>query len=278
MLTYIFTDYMIKNQIQLSGGSLSYYKKGDSEKVILLFHGFGQSALSFENLISILSTEYTVYSFDLFFHGDSTLNSKNIITNEYWRNAIIKFTQVENISNFELLGFSMGAKFALLTYESFPTRVKQLYLIAPDGLYSSFWYNLATRNIIGRKLFKYIVSKPEFFFSLLNFMDKFNLIDKATLKFANLQMDNLEKRLLLYRVWTNFSAIELPINDITLQLRKHYTPITIIIGKNDNVIKFKNIRSFISKVPHVDIQEFNCGHTSLFYKMVDFFQKKYQLN
>jgi pimeloyl-ACP methyl ester carboxylesterase len=169
--------------------------------------------------------------FDLFFHGDSTLNSKNVISNEYWRNAIIKFTQVENLSNFDVLGYSMGAKFALLTYESFPTRVKQLYLIAPDGLYTSFWYDLATKNFIGRKLFKYIVSKPAFFFSLLGKMDKFNLIDKATLKFANLQMDSIEKRLLLYRVWTNFSGLELPINDICLQLRKHYTPITYSLVK-----------------------------------------------
>lgn len=269
---------MTQHQIQLSGGNLSYLKKGTSENVILLFHGFGQSALSFESLINVLSVDYTVYSFDLFFHGNSTLNSKNIISNEFWRNALIKFTQIENISNFDVLGYSMGAKFALLTYESFPTRVKQLYLIAPDGLYTSFWYDLATKNFVGRRLFKYIVSKPEFFFSMLSFMDKFNFIDKATLKFANLQMDTLEKRLLLYRVWTNFSALELPINDICLQLRKHYSPITLIIGKNDNVIKFKNIKSFISKVPHIDIQEFNCGHTSLFPKMLDFFTKKLQVN
>jgi len=60
-----------KTSIQAEGATLVYRKSGSAKKTLLLFHGFGQDHTAFD-AIDTLNELYTCYSFDLFFHGQST--------------------------------------------------------------------------------------------------------------------------------------------------------------------------------------------------------------
>ena len=46
---------------------------------------------------------------------------------------IREFLRKENISRFDVAGFSMGGRFALATLEAFPEKIGNVFLIAPDG-------------------------------------------------------------------------------------------------------------------------------------------------
>ena len=92
----------IHNNLQLS-----FQKTGSGDKILILFHGFGQHKQIFDELTSELESQYTLYSFDLFFHGTSQWNrGEQALEKETWRTAMHQFLGEKKIKKFILLGFS----------------------------------------------------------------------------------------------------------------------------------------------------------------------------
>src|SRR5688500_16753590 len=137
---------MIRDKfIDYNGSRLHYAKTGNGDKHLLVFHGFGQDMNVFEFLANSLSRHYTFYVFDLYFHGKSYwANGEQTLTKGEWKEIMKIFFSQNQIGNFSVAAFSLGGKFALATLESFPDKTKEIFLIAPDGIKTSFWYNLAT--------------------------------------------------------------------------------------------------------------------------------------
>src|SRR5258708_7224352 len=156
-LTKLLKDQM-SDFIEYHGSKLFYYKYGVGQKAILLFHGFGQDHTAFNSWIEVLKGDYMVYSFDLFFHGDSVWTSSDPVEKADWKEIIELFLRKEKIVEFELSDCSMGGKFVLSPLESFPDRIKKIALIAPDGIKVNFWYRLATYPFLMRALFESFVS------------------------------------------------------------------------------------------------------------------------
>lgn len=104
---------------------LHYSKNGN--RPLLMFHGYGQDASVFKHIEG--------YSIELFFHGNSIWNKgEEPLEKSEWKDIIDEFLNKNNITTFSVLGFSMGGKFALATLEAFPGRVKEIILLAPDGV------------------------------------------------------------------------------------------------------------------------------------------------
>src|ERR1041384_3075655 len=109
---------------------LNYIRSGDGERSMLTFHGYGQDNSVFNNY-----TGYTFYHIDLFFHGKSEWNKgEEPLEKDEWKSLVEELLVKNNIQTFSVMGFSMGGKFALATLEAFPGRVKEIILLAPDGI------------------------------------------------------------------------------------------------------------------------------------------------
>ncbi len=127
------------------GAELNYGLYPGGPGILLAFHGFGQSQHYFSSLATSLEKNYTVYSFDLFYHGRSHWpDSEQPLSKEFWKEMITAFLQEQQIDRFSLVGFSLGGKFVLATLEALPERTDEILFIAPDGIRTSFWYSLAT--------------------------------------------------------------------------------------------------------------------------------------
>jgi len=122
------------DRIVYLNSELFYFKEGAGNKTILLFHGFGQDHRAFESWNESLKNEYTIYTFDLFFHGNSRWQNNRALEKEDWKKVLQLFFDREKIEDFEIAGFSIGTKFVLAAMELFPDRVKRIILIAPDGI------------------------------------------------------------------------------------------------------------------------------------------------
>ncbi len=142
---------------------LHYEKSGTGSQVLLAFHGFGQDKSYFDELIKIWSDTYTIYTFDIYFHGESFWpnGKERPLTKADWQAIIKAFVIQEDITRFSLVGFSMGGKFVLATLENFADHVNEVTLIAPDGIKTSFWYSLATYPLFFRKIFENIIHQPK---------------------------------------------------------------------------------------------------------------------
>jgi pimeloyl-ACP methyl ester carboxylesterase len=252
--------------IDYLNSQLFYTKSGTGKKILLLFHGFGQDHRAFQSWIEILKEHYTLYSFDLFFHGQSTWSSREALEKKDWKEIIDQFLQKENISEFEIAGFSMGGKFAMATLEAFPDRIKKLTLLAPDGIKTSFWYSLATYPIAIRALFKSMILHPNRLYRVTKAFRSFGLVDKGLLRFAESQMDTEEKRKRVYFSWVYFRHLKFALNKITSLLNERQIPFILIVGQHDKVIQAKNMEGFLKKINSKRFEVIEAGHNDLIVK------------
>ncbi|HZY79505.1 MAG TPA: alpha/beta hydrolase [Cyclobacteriaceae bacterium] len=244
---------------------LSYQKWGNGPKALLMFHGYGQDQSVFD---MYACKDYTFYSVDLFFHGKSIWDKdEQPLEKEEWKAFITKILNENNIDQFEVLGFSMGGKFAIATLEAFPERVKQIFLLAPDGIKTSFWYSLATYPIALRNVFRSLISNHKRFLRIASTSKQLGLIDKGVLRFVETQMDSEEKRKRVYYSWVVFRHLKFDINKIVKEINDRGIKLQLFAGRFDKIITSKNMTRFVSQIPHARFEIVEAGHNNLIGKV-----------
>jgi pimeloyl-ACP methyl ester carboxylesterase len=264
----------INHCIEHQDSKLYYNKYGSGEKSILLFHGFGQTHQMFQSWIEAFQNDYTLYAFDLYFHGESVWASREPLEKSDWKNILEQFVRQEQLARFEVAGFSMGGKFALATLELFPERVEKMYLLAPDGIKTSFWYSLATYPIATRYFFKGMILHPNRLHSLAKMLRAFRLVDSGLLRFAEYQMNSEEKRRRVYCSWVYFRHLKFDLDKITSLLNQKEIPLTMMVGKFDKVIQAKNMEGFLFRIKNKEYKILEAGHNDLIAKSMEAIKKQ----
>ncbi len=250
--------------VNYKNSTLAYRKSGHGEKVLLLFHGFGQNKQIFDDLAHAVDDQYTLYAIDLFFHGSSQWSKGEVaLKKKEWLEIMTQFLAENKIERFSLLGFSLGGKFALATLELFPNRIDQLILLAPDGIKTNFWYSLATYPLLLRRFFKSMIVKPGRLHSLTSFLHKLNLVDNGLLRFAQWQMDTQEKRERVYYSWVVFRHLKFDMKNIASLKAKHSIRLTLIVGKHDKIITIENMKRLLQYVKDHQLIVLDTGHNGV---------------
>lgn len=243
---------------------LFFTKVGNEPKSLLLFHGFGQNHEAFKRLEDSLQTSYTIYAFDIFFHGLSRWNKgEQPLEKLFWKELLSEFLKQNEIESFSLLGFSMGGKFALASLEAFPEKAEHIFLLAPDGIKTNLWYSLATYPNVFRNLFKSMINRPQRFKAIENFAVKVRLIDKGIVRFIESQMDTPEKRERVYNAWVVFRHLKFDMRAIANILNSNKIQTVVIVGKYDKIITTKNMDRLLKKLDHYKLEILETGHNGV---------------
>jgi pimeloyl-ACP methyl ester carboxylesterase len=251
-------------EIKWNGSTLFYEKTGSGEKSLLLFHGFAQDHSVFKDVVTSLSQEYTCYAFDLFFHGKSNwANGDHPILKQDWKMFLAAFIQQEKINDFSLLGYSIGARFVLTSVDVFPEKIKEIFLVAPDGIKMNFWYSLASYPWITRKLFKSMILHPGRFQLLSSAARQLKLAHPKVLRFAELQMKSSEKRKKVYQTWVVFRRLKYRLEKIAEKMNEHSITVIFILGSFDHLVEKSPIQNFVKILEHARVLRVETGHNRL---------------
>jgi pimeloyl-ACP methyl ester carboxylesterase len=252
---------------QYKNATLCYSVMGGGPKTMFFFHGYGQSKEAFYDKMKMLKHTHTSYSFDLFFHGESSWRyGENVIIKEFWAQLIKAFLDAFAISRFSMTGFSLGARFVMATLESVPDCIDQINLLAPDGVKTNFWYNLATYPVAFRKLFKSMILHPSRFFSLAHAIHTIGLVDKGLVRFAESQMKTEEMRYRVYYSWVVFRALKFDMRAFASFSANYSVEVNMIIGRYDKVITLQNMRRLLKHLPTCHVIVVNTGHNGIIEK------------
>jgi len=247
-----------------SGAQLYYRKMGTGSKVLLAFHGFGQDHQAYFAMEEKLGDQYTLYSFDLFYHGKSFWHhNQTALTKEFWRELMLEFFRAHKIERYSLAGFSMGGRFVLSTLEAFPDRVEDIVFIAPDGIKTSTWYSLATYPGFFRNWFRSFIVKPQGFTNLVNVMHRYKVVDKGILKFANTQMRTVKQRRRVFYTWTVFKPLKFNMKRVAHLLNAYEIPVQMFLGKHDKIMTEENMRRLLNRLEKYELVILNTGHNDL---------------
>lgn len=191
-------------KVEIDNGQLFYTKHNGGNKILLAFHGFGQDNKIFTSWIEFLNEEYTVYTFDLFYHGKSNRSYGSLSKSE-WAEYLNTFLEQEGITEFTTLGFSLGGRFAIAASLSFPEKTKELILIAPDAVHLTIWFKLATNPSV-KWLFKYFMLNPDKLERLLKFNDRYKIVSSYLRDFVDKELGNPDNRKRVYISWNHFKS------------------------------------------------------------------------
>jgi pimeloyl-ACP methyl ester carboxylesterase len=252
------------NFLKTKWGKLAYKSCGTGKEVSLIFHGFGQTHQDMLPFEALLSPDSRFLFIDVFYHGRSVWRDPNQSLNQStWKMIISELMSKEDFSTFNLIGYSMGGKFSLVTYALFPEKVKSLLLIAPDGIKTGLWYSLNSYPSFLHQPFKQVIFRPKPFFRIVERLEQVGLVESSLTKFVRNEMKTRSKRAQVYLTWRVFGALRPHLPTVISEIRKRQTPITLYIGEYDKMVTGENLRRFSSKIKHLKVITLPLGHGQL---------------
>jgi len=263
---------MISSAISYKDSVIYYLKSGWGERILFLFHGYGESAGSFEMLAEKLTDRFTIIAVDLPFHGRTAWNEGSPVKPQEFVDIMdaIAGKESKRLSPWLICGYSMGGRIALTILQLVPERIRHLILLAPDGLKSNGWYWLATHTFLGNRLFKFTMHHPAWFMGVLKTGKRFNLVNQSIYKFSISYLQDARVRMDLYQRWTGLKDFRPSIGKIKKMLMKENIPVDLIYGRFDRIIRYEQadkVRSGIENRTRVTILD--AGHQLIHPKTLD---------
>ena len=232
--------------ISYKNSVLSYYCFGSGPNTAICFHGYGEDGKLYGFLEKYAGDQYTFYSIDLPFHGETAWNQGLLFTSNDLQLIIRKIFKLNNVKSplapgeknlqYTVLGFSLGGRIALSLYQAKPENIKKIVLLAPDGLKVNIWYWFVTQTRMGNGIFAFSMKHPGWFLGFLKLANKLGLVNASVFKFVNYYIGNEEARKLLYQRWTTLRRLRPNLWRIKNYIRQYKTATWLIYGKYDRII------------------------------------------
>ena len=159
----------------------------------------------------------------------------------------------------------MGARFALVTLESFPIFIEDIYLLAPDGLIKDKWYRLATTSNLFRGLFRYFMKSPKLLLALTSLLGSVGTLNKGLIKFVQIHLKHKSERMKVYYTWTLFRNLSVQ-PEIFLQiLESHNIKANLVLGEFDRVINAQKFKKELKESKNLKFKIVPLTHNKLFH-------------
>ena len=253
---------------------LNYHKIGNGPKILLAFHGIGQDFSCFQHFAEVFSERYTTYLFDLPFHGKHIYQNPFIVTKQWWKESLVQFLEKENIKEFDVIGFSIGGRFALATFEAFAEKIHHVLLLAPDGIKVNPLYRLATGSKLGRWGFRRVIAHQPTFLKIGNSLQKIGIVSKSTVRMADFMLGTPLKQKQIYHAWIGFKELQFAISDLVQLAEKFQTKISFFVGKYDQLLPPQQVLPLCKYVQKQQTVVLDTGHTKLVDKVVTYLRKE----
>ncbi|HLO72097.1 MAG TPA: alpha/beta hydrolase [Flavipsychrobacter sp.] len=247
--------------ISLGKEKLHCLRTGSGSKLLLAFHGYGNSADMFMPFAAHLS-EYTIVSIDLPHHGNSSWPESLHLTEQHLTDLVLQLFQQYSCDSISLMGYSMGGRVCLKIAELMPDKIDKIILLASDGLTFNTFYYFVTRTTPGRYLFRSFLSSPNRYMPVINWARKRNMIDASRHKFAMQYLNEAQERHFLLKVWPCMSLLIPDYKKLKTEITQHNIHISVYMGKFDKVIPVNLAERFKEALSNANIELhiLNKGH------------------
>ena len=249
--------------IAADGIQLHYLQWGSGKKLLLAFHGYGESAHLFDVLQPHLEHEFTVVSIDLPYHGSSSWAPDHNLTGLALAAITERLMSMHQVSRVSLIGYSLGGRVCLAIMEQLPELMEKIVLLAPDGLRVDPYYSFFTQNRVGKLVFRDLLLRPMPYFRFMSVLHTLKLVHPKRYKFALHFLGDKERRQKLLEVWPAMRHI-MPVPGIVKEvIRKHKIRLIIFMGAYDKIMPPSLARRFQSGLDTVAVNIIDKGHRLL---------------
>ncbi len=246
---------------------MQYSKWGHGKHVLIAFHGFGRSYADFIPFTAELESVFTIYGFNIFFHGESNIGNrepdKNPLKPSELSEYFDAFFQSIEATKVWLMGYSLGGRIALELAELIPDKIRGLYLFAPDGLVTNFWYAASSFTPPGRAAFRFLIRHNGLFYKMLHALHSVGILSDSRRAFVLSQIRTKEEQWQVYNVWTFLRNIKPDFKKLGTILSKNAISVDLFLGKYDKIIRPKTGKTFQKNFSGLKCHVIESGHAIL---------------
>lgn len=259
--------------LKYNGFNICIYENGTGEIPIVLLHGAGidSAMLSWQEVINLLPSKYTVYAIDLLGYGKSD-KPENMAGDTFYENHIKCLESVIEqlkLDTFVLSGLSMGGAISIGYTLKNANKIKALIPVDSWGLVSKmplhrlyYWYintSLVTKSYKWFAKYKWLV-KWSISYSLIG--DKSRISKELVDTLYNICQDlNAEKSMRDYQRSSITKHNVIP--NFTKRLQEISIPMLFINGDKDSLVSVKNVMKALKIVKNGQIHIMKgCKHWS----------------
>ena len=243
---------------EVGGTSLRVRVTGSKDApALVLIHGFGSSIETWEPWARSLSASYRVVRFDLPGCGLSEPDRTGDYSDARSMTLIAALMDEMGIQTAAVVGHSMGGRIAWRFAAAYPTRVRQLVLISPDGFASpGFQYGEPARVPPLLNLMKYFLPRALMRVNLAGaYADPGKLSDAAVDRYYDLLLAPGNRGAMIDRMR------QTELEDPTPILRQIKAPTLLLWGKKDRLIPYANAADYMDALPDATLIAFaDLGH------------------
>ena len=247
-------------------GQIHFHEYGTGSKPMLAFHGYGMTGKQFHVLEKTILTQYCVYGFDHFFHGESRLDNwteQQILAGmpkTMVRSYVEEWFKIYGRQRFSVMAYSIGANLAMLLVEEFADLIDDIILMAPDGITTYPGFNFLTNKSAGKFLFKRATKSNWLMPTLLKGLKKTGTIDDSLYTIAYNEVDTPKKR---HDVFYTLNLIRLLKPDhqkVSALINQYQISCHLIFGRDDMLFPKSSAITFINLLANPKVDEVSLGH------------------
>ncbi len=246
--------------------SLFHYRVfGNGPKLLFCFHGYGRDSYTFGFLAKALGTRYTIVALDAPFHGFTKWDNPDFEPDDLVEivHGIRRCLNKEG-EKISLLGFSMGGRIALHLTQMLADEIERVVLLAPDGLKYKSWLWFTTQTWAGSRLFDYTVHHPQWFLSLVHFLEKLRIIKSNVASFVDYYLEDKPQRIALYRRWNIMRNFKPKLSRLKKIIPEHRIKVRMLFGSFDRIIHYASGQHFLRKIEkYASVKIIEAGHDLL---------------
>ncbi|GAA4311338.1 hypothetical protein GCM10023149_06300 [Mucilaginibacter gynuensis] len=250
------TDHYFENALV----NLHYYQFGNGEQKMLCFHGYGMHGKQFKLFEdTALSSKYTFYGFDLFFHKQTKLKDQSLptvkqgITKKQLADLITDFCRHEQIDRFSVIGYSMGTHYATVVVEELADRIDEYIAIAPSSINPGTLVTFFSKNKLGNRILSKLALSETALIKMLGFSKRFGFLDDIGYKILFNEINTPELRFNFYACFTYLRFFETNEPKLIQALDAQNIKSIFIFGKRDKMYPPAMGKAFIAKVKNAEV-------------------------
>ena len=221
--------------------AIEYIQFGEGEETLICFHGFGRTCFDFGIFAPLLRAGQRIVSINLFAHGGSRFPESRIekspLTPQEWQNMFGALLGELGISQFHLIGYSMGGRIVLKTMELFEDRILSVLLLAPDGFKINKIYKFASGTALGKAIYRSMIKNPNLLFATAKRLNQLGVLDGKLNRFVHVHLDTREKRVQVYEAWMIYKLFFSDQDKLAHIIRSRNMKFNMIFGKYDSIIR-----------------------------------------
>ncbi len=270
--------------VTLADGLVVHYQEAGpaDAPAVLLAHGFLGSLRDWRfvtgPLAALAQSEgfpLRTIAFDWVGFGRSSKPNTNYSL-FYFADFLKHFADTLKLSDFDLMGHSMGGKHALAFKVLYPQYVRKLVLVDTDGFLNDPWWTRQTEKSWFKPLANLstdALGKEGFlrlFFKNIFFDPKF-YPSSAELTQAALELRDEDYRLVLRALNRDYLKLSLNLTGLRARLGEIKDPVQIFWGREDKILALKDGYQAMQELPNAKLTIFDqCGHLPQIEKAEEF--------